>query len=82
MTLDRNSRPDARDLEELPVLCQGLADDLHYEQDGVRFWLSRTGLADGEPFDNTVTIEVLWSDRRWHEYVVYDGDDPETEVER
>jgi hypothetical protein len=64
------------ELEALPVLHQGQADDCHIEiRDGarsLRVWLSRTGVADGEPFDNTVTHEHL-IDGRWETVLVYNG---------
>jgi hypothetical protein len=61
-----------------PVLCQGQADDLHWQnligQTQVRLWLSRTGLADGEPYENTVTVEHQERGHSgWHE-VQCDGD--------
>lgn len=68
------------ELEDLPVLSQGQADDLHIEEDGLRVWLSRTGRADGEPFDNTVTHEEL-IDGRWVITEIYNGDDPTDSVE-
>ena len=64
------------ELEALPVLCQGQADDLRIEWGGVRYWLSRTGVADGEPYDNTVTIETYNATTgRWTTWDIYDGDD-------
>ncbi len=59
-----NERYTTEELEALPVLIQGQADD------------SRTGIADGEPYENTVTHEELFHGR-WIEAEVYDGDDPE-----
>lgn len=56
------------ELEALPTLCTSQADDLKVEGDGFRIWLSRCGVADGEPYDNKVTVE---------EYI--DGDWTETE---
>jgi hypothetical protein len=55
-----DSRPTTEELQALPVLTQGHTDDLHHEEPGrLRFWLSRTTTADGEPYDSTVTIEEL-----------------------
>lgn len=80
------SRPRTEDLEALPVLSQGQADDCHYEGEddhgplaGVRFriWLSRTGRADGEPFNNTVTVEEFSPvSGQWATRLLYDGDRP------
>jgi len=55
-----------------PVLSSGQADDLHFEQGDTRLWLSRTGVADGEPFENTVSIERQ-IDGRWTVIAKYDG---------
>jgi hypothetical protein len=66
----------AGELEALPVLHQGQADDCHIDEDGVRYWLSRCTVEDGEPCDDKVTIEVYRKDVRngsWVEECVYDG---------
>jgi hypothetical protein len=78
------TRPVTAELEALPVLSQGQADDLHYEgRDitgplvGTRFraWLARTGKADGEPYDNKVTVQVYdEATRTWSDRIIYDGD--------
>ena len=47
------------DLEALPTLCEGQADSLKLEDDRFRVWLSRCTTADGEPWDNKVTVECL-----------------------
>lgn len=65
---------DAETLAGEDVLSQGQADDLHHEADGERLWLSRTGVADGEPFENTVTIERR-VDASWITIAKYDGGD-------
>lgn len=60
-----------RELEALPTLTQGQADDLKWESDTRRVWLSRCDVADGEPWDNKVTVEVLvagdWIEVEWWE---------------
>lgn len=49
------------ELDPLPVLSQGQADDLKVEGSDrsgpFRVWLSRCGVEDGEPFDHAVTVE-------------------------
>lgn len=45
-------------LKSLPTLSTAQADDLKIEDGGVRVWLARTGIEDGEPYNNKVTIEV------------------------
>lgn len=68
-------------LEEQPVLEEGQAHDLKYqfetlfievapnvrEQLSVRVWHARTSLEDGEPFKETVEVEVKSSARSWHD---------------
>lgn len=75
-----SERPTTEDLEALPVLSQGQADDLHIDTGTERVWLSRTGVADGEPFDNTVTVERL-VDGRWVVSEKYNGDDTGEDAE-
>lgn len=70
---------DTETLENLPVLCQGQADDLHIDTGDFRVWLSRTGVLDGEPYENTVTIEER-TNEGWVEFAVYDGDDPPSTI--
>ena len=53
-----------QELERMPTLCVGQADDLKVEEDGVRVWLSRCSVEDGEPYDNKVTVEK-WVNLRW-----------------
>ena len=58
------------ELEELPTLSQGQADDLKIEttdENGraiERVWLSRCTVDDGEPWDNKVSVEHN-IDGRW-----------------
>lgn len=69
----------AAELEDLPTLSVGQADDLKKEDviDGVsyRWWLCRCGTADGMPYDDQVTIEH-WgphTDFRWTTLTSYPG---------
>ena len=73
MRWNQEDRPTAQELSKRSTLATGQADDLKVDTGDVRFWLSRTGLADGEPFENTVTIELL-EDDGWTTYLRYDGD--------
>lgn len=52
------------ELEHLPTLSVGQADDLKIDDGDVRVWLCRCGIADGMPHDNNVTVERL-IDGRW-----------------
>jgi len=60
----------ARDLENLPTLSTGQADDLKIDTAGMRVWLCRCGLSDGARFRRGVSVEIL-RDGKWevaHEY--------------
>lgn len=69
-------RWNAADLEDMPTLSVGQADDLKAEgedEDGpYRVWLSRCGVADGEPYPNKVTVERC-RNGRWEEDETYRG---------
>lgn len=67
-----HDRPTAQELDELPRLAQGQAADLKIDADGVRFWQHRTGLLDGEPFENTISVEQ-YDGERWETVAEYDG---------
>lgn len=51
-------------LKAMPTLAVGQADDLKVDEDGERVWLARTAIADGEPYDDKITIERL-ENGRW-----------------
>lgn len=70
----QDDRPTSRELASLPTLCTGQAADLKSDSDGVRFWLARTDTNDGEPFDSTVYIEVLFPNGRWVDHGYYNGE--------
>ena len=62
-----------QELEDLPRLAQGQADDLKVDAgDGWRVWLCRCGVEDGMPFDNQVTVERC-VDGRWLEVAVWEA---------
>lgn len=68
----------ARELEQLPVITQGQADDLHVELElnriRWRVWLCRCGISDGMPYNNMITIEGYDpSDFKWKDAVRYQG---------
>jgi hypothetical protein len=69
-----------RDLENSPTLCEGQAEDLKAEltlRNGTpaRVWLSRCGVEDGEPWENTVSLET-YQEGRWATVLRWNGDDP------
>ena len=47
------------EIEALPTSHSGQFDNLKIETDDKRVWLSRCGIADGMPYDNTITVERL-----------------------
>lgn len=61
------------ELEALPTITQGQADDLKIDTGDTRIWLSRCTVEDGEPCDNKVTIEEYdgnrWVEVGWYEAV-------------
>lgn len=64
-----------RELQALPTLTSGQADDLKIEILGtspVRVWLSRMTIEDGMAFDQAVTVET-WRNGRWQEHAVYEA---------
>ena len=63
------------ELEELPTLSEGYVDNMKIDEGDVRWWLSRCGIFDGEPYENTVTVEALTADGQWRDAFRYDGDD-------
>ena len=46
-------------LKRRPTLFVGQTDDLKIETPIRRVWLARTGIQDGEPFNNRVHVEEL-----------------------
>ena len=62
----------AEELEKMPTLAVGQADNLKVDDGKQRVWLSRCTIADGEPFNNKVTVEKL-SNGKWLETAVYEG---------
>ena len=51
-------------LNRMPTINGGQFDNLKLDDGDTRVWLSRGTVADGEPYDNKVTIETL-TDGRW-----------------
>ena len=48
-----------RELRKMKTLSTGQADDLKIDTGETRIWLSRCTVADGEPYNNKVTVERL-----------------------
>mgnify|MGYP001168726748 CR=1 FL=1 len=63
----------AAQLRSMPTLATGQADDLKVERAHTRVWLSRCTVADGEPFNNKVTVERQGALGRWEVRDVYQG---------
>ena len=70
-------------LEESAVIGAAQDADLHFDSNGVRLWVHRTGLDDGEPFENTITVELLTDvnqESHWTTVATYDGDNPPSTI--
>ena len=52
------------ELEQAETISVGQTDNLKIDLGGLRVWLSRCTVADGEPYDNRATVERL-IDGRW-----------------
>lgn len=48
-----------KQLEDMPTLLESQADDLKFDEGGVRVWLSRMDESDGAPYHSEVTVEVM-----------------------
>ena len=74
----RNDRklPNTRQLEVMPTLLVSHTCDLKFDDGDVRLFLSRCDTADGEPFDNTVYLEMKGESGNWLDQGYYDGDHP------
>jgi len=65
------------ELEAMEVLEEGytanLVEDATFA--GVRVWWERTGVADGEPWEETVTVEARTVDGAWRDAFRYNAED-------
>jgi hypothetical protein len=62
----------ARELAAMPTLTVGQADDLKIDLPGLRVWLSRCSVEDGEDSENQVYVE-RYIDDRWKTVESYPG---------
>lgn len=65
------------ELESMEVLEEGYTANLVESDDLVRVWWERTGVADGEPWEETVTVEALTTDFAWRDAFRYNAEDPD-----
>ncbi len=79
---DPDERLTLEELEALPVLEQGYTANLYISTPTHRVWLERTGVEDGEPFAETVTVEHRTESGRWETLERYNAEDPSEVVER
>ncbi len=70
--LRETGRYSAAELSRMPTLFTSQADDLKVDEDGIRVWLARTTVADGEPYDNKITVEAF-ENGRWEVIEEYPG---------
>ena len=75
--------PSITALLENVVITVGQDADLRFDSNGVRLWAHRTGLADGEFFENPITVELLADANQesfWKTVATYDGDSPPSTI--
>jgi hypothetical protein len=65
----------AQELSALPTIGSGHSANLKIDEGTRRVWLERTGIADGESYDNKVTIQQLTGDGQWETVEEYPGGD-------
>lgn len=80
MNVSDIERPGTEELDAMPTIIEGQADDLKMDDGGTRWWLGRCGIADGMPFENTVEVEV-YLEGGWTSVLIYDGDNPDDTIE-
>ena len=84
MNVNKNDPyPSLTTLLENEVITVGQDADLRFDGNGVRLWVHRTGLDDGEPFENSITVEVLAQvnqESYWTTVATYDGDNPPSTI--
>lgn len=61
---NRNSQYTLAELQALPTLSVGQADDLKVDDGTTRIWLSRVGVDDGMAYDNMVSVQ-RYQGNRW-----------------
>jgi hypothetical protein len=60
------------ELDAMPTLGQGQADDLKIREPDVRVWLGRGGTDAGQPYEHTVYVERPTEDgRSWEVVATY-----------
>lgn len=62
------------ELEAMPTILQGQAENLKIKEPNFQVWLSRMTRKDGEPFDNKVTVEE-YKGKGWKVIDVYQAKD-------
>lgn len=62
----------AEQLEEMETIHEGHYDNLKIDTGSMRVWLSRMTVADGMPYNNQVTIEIL-ENGQWVTVDKYEG---------
>jgi hypothetical protein len=67
-----NNRYTAEQLEDMPTIHSGHYDNLKIETENTRVWLSRMTVADGMPYDNQITVEMLINGK-WTTMEEYEG---------
>lgn len=60
------------ELNKMPTISSGQADDLKYETKDLRIWLSRLTIADGMEYNNQVSIDMN-RNGTWHTLALYEA---------
>lgn len=75
---DAEQRYTAAEIVDLPTLSVGQVDNLKIDTGTKRVWLCRSGIEDGMPHDNLITVEHL-IDGKWTTVAEYPGGPTENE---
>lgn len=67
-----SQRYTASELDDMETIHSGQYDNLKIDTGAKRVWLSRLTVADGQPYDNQITVERL-VDGRWVTAEEYEG---------
>ncbi len=62
----------AEELRAMQTLAKGQADDLKIDDGRTRVWICRSGVHDGMPYDNAITVE-RFDGQRWSLTETYKG---------
>ena len=70
--IELNKMFSLKELNKMPTIDSGQADDLKYETKDLRVWLSRMTIADGMEYNNQVSIDAIVNGK-WHTLALYEA---------